>query len=130
MNQNRTTEPGYALHRPVLPCVIVILLFLTAGCRGSENNAEMLTDFPCTGGGITIQWPSSTGTYTTATTPISLAGMVNANYPNVVWSNSVTTDFGTAVLSNYRLTCIPPFGCFYIYDWYAAIPISLAMGTT
>jgi hypothetical protein len=99
-----------------------------AGCQGAENNAGTPPDFPCTGGGITIQWPSSTGTYTTATSSVPLAGMVNANYPNVVWSNSAAADSGTAVLTNYRSACFPPFGCFNIYDWYAAAPIPLAMG--
>jgi hypothetical protein len=129
MNKNSTTGPGYALTRLVLMGVIVTQLFFMAGCHGSENNAETPLDIPCTGGGIVIQQPSTTGLYTTATSSVLMAGMVNANYPNVAWSNSSTGDSGPAALlnpANHSCGWAIPYLWVCTYDWYATVP--LAMG--
>ncbi len=122
----RSDELGFAVRRLLLPGAIIILLLLVS-CSNDVYNAPPPAEIGCTGGGIAIQEPASTDLYTTATATVPLAGIVNANYPKVVWSNSATGDSGTAVLSNYRLTC-PLSICFYIWDWYASSPIPLATG--
>jgi len=70
--------------------------------------------------------PSTTGLFTTATSTIAVGGSVNANYPDVVWSNSADGSSGSASIFNYSCGWALPYLWVCMYDWQADVP--LAMG--
>lgn len=117
--------PGCAWCRSVIAGAAITLLSLMTGCDGYGDRPGPPREFPCTGGGIAIQAPSASGLFTTAATTISLSGIVNANYPNVVWSDPANGSSGTASIFNYRcgpLYLLPIEVC--LYDWRSDVPLA------